>query len=84
MWSLVIILVVNSAIGLFYYLRIVVAIYRYPGSESQRFAENLPPPEPVPLLGGIALAVVALVMVWLGVYPAPIISVIQNAMTFFH
>ncbi len=74
-WLLVIVLVVNSVIGLFYYLRIIIAIYE-PG-------EPAPGETPVPysyrpapsgsILGGLVLAVLTLLLVWLGIYPGPVI-----------
>ena len=33
LWLLVVLLVINSVIGLFYYLRIITALYRQPGAE---------------------------------------------------
>jgi NADH-quinone oxidoreductase subunit N len=77
LWVLVITLVVGSAISLYYYLRIVVAMYLQPlvGPEPLR-----PMPAPaVPAAGGAVLAILTLLLVWLGVYPAPLLSVIQAA-----
>jgi NADH-quinone oxidoreductase subunit N len=75
LWALVIVLVVSSAIGLYYYLRIVVAMYLQP------LAEQAAPPAPLawPLAGSLVLAVLTLLLVWLGVYPAPLINMIQAA-----
>jgi len=68
-------LVVSSAIGLYYYLRIVVAMYLQPLSEPAA------PPAPLawPLAGSLVLAALTLLLVWLGVYPAPLINMIQAA-----
>ncbi len=73
LWWLVIILAINSAIGLFYYLRVVVAM-----------CMGLPQGEivSVPTLsiaGGVVLAALTLLLVWLGVYPGPMIDIIQKA-----
>jgi NADH-quinone oxidoreductase subunit N len=78
LWTLVIVLVVSSAIGLYYYLRIVVTMYLQPlaGQEGQ------PQPAAAPALsaaGGAVLAVLTLLLVWLGVYPAPLLAAIQAA-----
>jgi len=74
LWLPVIILVVNSAIGLFYYLRIVIALYTYPPPEAEvsRVAPSLS------LAGSLVLAALTLLLVWLGVYPAPLIHAIQT------
>ncbi len=70
LWWLVAILVINSAIGLFYYLRIIVAMYR----DAPRVP--LRPPSPS-LSGNFALAALVLLLFWFGVYPASLIRAIQ-------
>ena len=75
MWALVVVLVIGSAIGLYYYLRIVVAMYLQPQPE-QAAPAVLPA---WPLAGSLVLAALTLLLVWLGVYPAPLLSVIQAA-----
>lgn len=73
LWLLVIVLVLSSSIGLFYYLRIIVAIYAAPqGGEAAKQRVHLP------LAGSLVLAVLTLFLVWLGVYPAPLIALIQS------
>ncbi|MGA2991188.1 MAG: proton-conducting transporter membrane subunit [Candidatus Korobacteraceae bacterium] len=70
-WALIIILVVTSVIGLFYYLRIVAAMYA------------TPEPEPAtPALSTSTAAEVVLVtltglLLWLGSYPGPLLRVIR-------
>jgi NADH-quinone oxidoreductase subunit N len=77
LWLLVIILVVNSAIGLFYYLRIVVAMYQSPDEEKR--AGKAPDAAPsLSLTDRVVLAVLMVLLVWLGVYPAPLIRMIQE------
>ncbi len=70
LWLLVIVLAVNSAISLFYYLRIVVALYAHTAGEEA--APRLS------LAGGIVMAVLTLLLLWLGVYPSPFIRIIQT------
>ncbi|MEW6296716.1 MAG: NADH-quinone oxidoreductase subunit N [Thermodesulfobacteriota bacterium] len=76
LWPLVVLLVLNSAIGLFYYLRIVVAMYlpAPAGGPGQR-APALRAPS---LVGHAVLAVLTFLLVWLGVYPAPFLSLIRT------
>jgi NADH-quinone oxidoreductase subunit N len=75
----VVVMAINSAIGLYYYLRVMVALYRPASDEAAERPAAAPAPETpaVPLLGGVALAVLVLALVWLGVYPAPMIRVIE-------
>jgi NADH-quinone oxidoreductase subunit N len=69
-WPLIIILVVTSVAGLFYYLRIVVALYSAPPE---------PAPVPIPSPTGASILVVALtiLLIWFGVYPAPLLNLIR-------
>ena len=73
LWLLVLVLVANSAIGLYYYLRIIVTLYRSPDDVAA------PPPgaDDNPLLSALALSALALALLWLGVYPAPALRLIQ-------
>lgn len=75
LWVLVGVVVVNSAIGLFYYLRVTVTLFM-PLSEGQKTSPRLPP---VPVAGGITLAVLTFIVLWLGVYPAPVMRLIQTS-----
>jgi NADH-quinone oxidoreductase subunit N len=76
-WFLLAILVVNSAIGIFYYLRVIGALYS-PMEESQA----MPSPQVLPtpsgsLSGGLVLAFLSLFLVCMGLYPAPFIGLVQ-------
>lgn len=71
LWLLVIALVINSAIGLFYYLRIILALYSHP--EEKIVAEPA-----LSLSGSAVLAGLTIILIWLGVYPVPVIAIIQK------
>ncbi|NIR29125.1 MAG: NADH-quinone oxidoreductase subunit NuoN [Gammaproteobacteria bacterium] len=73
LWLLVAILVVGSAIGLFYYLRVIVFLYM-PQAETPA----APSAKAAPLAGPLVLAALTALLVWLGVYPEPIVEVIQG------
>ncbi len=69
LWVLLLILAVNSVIGLYYYLRIVATMFRESPEEA---------PRPVHSLGnGVALTVLTILLVFFGVYPTQIISFLQ-------
>lgn len=70
-WSLIIILVTTSTIGLFYYLRILVALY-------SSTSESRTATQPVVRAGGVVLALLAALLIWFGVYPAPLLDMIQR------
>ncbi len=73
LWLVVITLVINSVIGLFYYLRIIVALFTQPREEA-------PAPMRTSLLGCAVLAVLTVSLVSLGVYPGRMIELIKSSM----
>jgi len=79
LWTLLIILVVGSVIGAFYYLRIVIRMFRRP--EEQEAAARPFLPTGLSLPSGIALALLTVLLVGLGVYPAPLLRVVQALVT---
>ena len=72
-WILLLTLVATSAIGLFYYLRIIVAMYAQPLVPDE-------PHPPLPLPTAMALALLVGLVLLLGIYPTPLWDAIQ-AMT---
>ncbi|HKD44986.1 MAG TPA: NADH-quinone oxidoreductase subunit N [Candidatus Angelobacter sp.] len=71
-WALILILVLTSVAGLFYYLRIVVALYSAP-------------PEPAPVQtvsprGAFVVVVLAVLLIYFGVYPSPLLNLIRTTM----
>src|SRR6202051_1580831 len=72
-WILLFTLVVSSTIGLFYYLRIVVAMYSQPEDAD---VEVRSPALPLSLPATLALATLTGLIVMLGVYPTPLWGVI--------
>ena len=72
-WPLVLILVVTSVAGLFYYLRIVVALFADP-------PEHAAPLEVLSRGGALVLAVLAILLLWLGVYPSPLLDLIRTSL----
>ena len=73
LWLLVIVLAVNSAIGLYYYLRIIVALY----SHAER--ENAHGPV-LSRTDSVVLSGLTILLIWMGVYPEPLIELIKETM----
>lgn len=71
-WALIIILVVSSVIGLFYYLRLVAMMYAAPDAQPTTNAV------PATSMGGVVLATLTGLLLWLGIYPNPVLHMIQN------
>jgi len=71
-WALLFVLVAGSTIGLSYYLRIVVAMC----ATSPEVVES---PGRMPIAGAAVVAILAIVLVWLGVYPLPLMEWVRRA-----
>jgi NADH-quinone oxidoreductase subunit N len=80
LWLLVLVLVANSVVGLFYYLRVIVAIYQpiQPTPEESRAGQRHLPAPSASVLGGILLVVLTVSLIWIGVYPGPVIHWIDT------
>ncbi len=79
LWGLLILLAVSSAIGLYYYLRIVVAMYSSEIDDERKYkgaAAAAVPPFAASV--GAVLAVLAVLLVAIGVYPEPVVAFIQT------
>ncbi len=81
-WLLIFVLIVTSVFGLYYYLRVLVTMYA--GLAHEHGAPELPAPAAagtpkLSLTGGIALAALTILLVWIGVYPASLLHWIHAA-----
>jgi NADH-quinone oxidoreductase subunit N len=77
LWTLVIILVVNSVISLFYYLRVVVAVFAPVEATAAR--ATVPATPSFALVGGLTLGALSVLVIWLGVVPSVWIDMIRVA-----
>ncbi len=71
LWLVVIVLAINSVIGLFYYLRIIVSLFAPSGDEYLAHSATSRSSYAV-------LAILTVLLVWLGVYPGPMIDLIKT------
>ena len=69
-WVLVWALIVGSAIGIYYYLRIVFSMTKRPETETETEIESLP----IAWEGVVAVVVLGVSIVVLGVFPAPVVD----------
>jgi NADH-quinone oxidoreductase subunit N len=72
LWLLALALVMGSVVGLFYYIRIIALMFEEHDAKS---AERLH--ARVYILNGFTLTVVAVSLVWLGIYPDGVISLLR-------
>jgi NADH-quinone oxidoreductase subunit N len=76
LWVLAVILVIGSVIGLYYYLRVIVVMFRpLPQAVDPGIAAV---PSRLQFGQSALMAVLSVMLVWLGVYPAPVIALIQS------
>jgi NADH-quinone oxidoreductase subunit N len=75
LWWLLGLLIVGSAIGLYYYLRVMVTLFLLEPGMRRHDA----PLDWGQRAGGIALVVFALLILYVGVYPQPALNIIQAA-----
>ncbi|HWQ55109.1 MAG TPA: NADH-quinone oxidoreductase subunit N [Bryobacteraceae bacterium] len=74
LWLLILTLVVTSGVGVYYYLRVIVALYA---------TETAAGPMPaVPTGAGVVLGVLTAALLFLGVYPGPLLDVIRATVRF--
>lgn len=79
-WALTLILVAGSAIGLYYYLRVVAALYETPEPDLAAASPSPRPTLPEPSIGLGVLAAVSAVVLGFGLYPAPLLTAIRLAL----
>jgi NADH-quinone oxidoreductase subunit N len=76
LWVLLIILVLASVIGVFYYIRVIITMFRQSDPET-----SLSTPLPsFTTAGGIVLGILMFFLVGLGLYPAPLFRLIERLM----
>lgn len=73
LWFLLTMLIVGSAIGLYYYLRLIYTMIQ-PAAKLQ----DDPATAGVPLGASAVLAAMTFFIIWLGVYPSPLINTLQS------
>ncbi|GAA0547277.1 NADH-quinone oxidoreductase subunit N [Chitinophaga japonensis] len=75
-WFLLIMLVINSVIGLYYYIRIIAMMFRTSETPLRTYIKPA-----LPLAGNITLGLLVVVLIGLGVYPTRMMQLIQEMMT---
>ncbi len=74
LWLLVWTVVIGSGVGLYYYLRIVLAMMK----SADGVATAAVPAAPAPLVGCLTLTVLVALLLWLGVYPGAFMEMLQS------
>lgn len=79
LWGLVIVLVATSVVGLYYYLRVLAALYARPRQAEAAGVTAEPRRRGALVAGGVGLVLLVLLLLWLGVYPSHLIDTIRTA-----
>ncbi|HEV2500824.1 MAG TPA: NADH-quinone oxidoreductase subunit N [Terriglobia bacterium] len=79
-WLLVFVLIITSVFGLYYYLRVLVAMFSgLPQGHEEEAAHEISPLVPaLSLSSGVVLAVLTVLLVWVGVYPSTLLNIIHH------
>ncbi len=75
LWLLLAALIIGSVIGIFYYMRLALTMFRQPGSEGKTQAA------PGGWGAGLVLSVLGGMLLLLGLYPSPLINWISHLVT---
>jgi NADH-quinone oxidoreductase subunit N len=76
LWLLLAALVIGSVIGIFYYLRVTITIFRQPEAESASASWAIPSKS---MLANGTLLLLSLALILLGIFPTPLIHLIEGA-----
>jgi NADH-quinone oxidoreductase subunit N len=76
LWVLLAALVIGSVIGIFYYLRVAITIFRSPEGETPAWSAP-----PISRFADVTLVVLSIGLLILGIFPSPLMQVIQTVVT---
>ena len=79
-WLLVIMLVLNSVIGLYYYIKVIAAMFAQTEAGPERRKVLHPA---LSFASGATMAMLALLLIWIGVYPTPLVFLIRRLLVTF-
>ena len=77
-WLLVVMLAVNSVIGLYYYIKIVAIMFEQHEGGIEPVGSLRPAAY---IVSGVTMAILALLLVWFGVYPEGLMTLIRDLVT---
>lgn len=77
LWTLIIILIVNSAIGIYYYLRIVAAMFSDAPKELDASRVK------VPFSGQMLMTILTVLLIYFGIFPDNLLSLIDGLVNSF-
>jgi NADH-quinone oxidoreductase subunit N len=72
-------LILNSVIGLYYYIKLIAAMFERQTEEQKRSIEQLHPY--FYIVSGVTMAMLTVTLLWIGVFPNGMIAFIRAMMT---
>jgi len=75
-WLLVIMLAINSALGLYYYIKIIATMFEQRETGEEESADQLHPY--IYIVSGVTMAVLTILLVWIGVAPGTVMNEINR------
>ena len=75
-WLLVIMLAINSALGLYYYIKIIATMFEQREAGAEEPVDQLNPS--IYIVSGVTMALLTILLVWIGVAPGGILVLIQS------
>ncbi|NQU45094.1 NADH-quinone oxidoreductase subunit N [bacterium] len=83
LWSLVFVLVATSVIGLFYYLRVAVALYSPEDERTQKPASQ-PLSRAKAWPAYLILGILTLTLIWIGTWPSPLLEILRGTVALLY
>jgi NADH-quinone oxidoreductase subunit N len=77
-WLLVVMLAVNSVIGLYYYIKIIAIMFEQHQGKDEPVAMLNPT---VYIVSGVTMAILAILLLWFGIYPEGMMTLIRSLVT---
>src|SRR5258706_550546 len=74
-WLLVVMLAVNSVLGLYYYIKIIAIMFEQHEGDVEPVGRLHPTAY---IVSGVTMAILALLLVWFGIYPEGLMTLIKN------
>jgi len=78
LWALLIILIINSVIDLFYYLRIIIFLYSESSIKNTTENEGKLMCPSFSWIGAFGLVILLFFLIYLGIAPGPFVHIIQT------
>jgi NADH-quinone oxidoreductase subunit N len=75
-WLLVVMLALNSAIGLYYYIKLIAAMFEQKTDSDRPYTEELHPY--FYIVSGVTMALLTVALLWIGIYPNTMVTLIRT------